>query len=227
MSVSRPARQCMSVDLPEPDGPMMAVNRPAGMATVDVVEGPDRGVAPAVDLGGVDGPDGRLRGLRRVPGRRLGRRHHVVCSHGFDGTDGRTLGEWSGPASAGWGWPHPGTAGHPRSRTSAPSAPGRPSRPDPSPPNVTWGRHWVAPRRATPASSRGGPRHGLHGQGQGHARSARRQGRPAASTAAVTWSTTRPAASTPPTSTRAQQAAKDDLDKLQGDGGAGGAGGPV
>jgi hypothetical protein len=24
--LSRPARQCMSVDLPEPDGPMMAVN---------------------------------------------------------------------------------------------------------------------------------------------------------------------------------------------------------
>ena len=27
---SSPARQCISVDLPEPDGPMMAVNRPAG-----------------------------------------------------------------------------------------------------------------------------------------------------------------------------------------------------
>jgi hypothetical protein len=30
--VSRPARQCMRVDLPEPEGPMMAVNRPAGTA---------------------------------------------------------------------------------------------------------------------------------------------------------------------------------------------------
>ena len=29
VSVSRPARQCISVDLPEPDGPMMAVKRPA------------------------------------------------------------------------------------------------------------------------------------------------------------------------------------------------------
>ncbi len=34
VSVSSPARQCMSVDLPEPDGPMMAVNRPAGIAMV-------------------------------------------------------------------------------------------------------------------------------------------------------------------------------------------------
>jgi hypothetical protein len=30
---SRPARQCMSVDLPEPDGPMIAVNSPAVNAT--------------------------------------------------------------------------------------------------------------------------------------------------------------------------------------------------
>ena len=34
VSVSRPARQCMSVDLPEPDGPMTAVRRPAGRPTV-------------------------------------------------------------------------------------------------------------------------------------------------------------------------------------------------
>jgi hypothetical protein len=31
---SRPARRCMSVDLPEPDGPMMAVKAPAGKSTV-------------------------------------------------------------------------------------------------------------------------------------------------------------------------------------------------
>ena len=31
---SRPARMCISVDLPEPDGPMMAVNRPLGKPTV-------------------------------------------------------------------------------------------------------------------------------------------------------------------------------------------------
>ena len=30
---SRPARMCMSVDLPEPDGPMTAVRRPAVMST--------------------------------------------------------------------------------------------------------------------------------------------------------------------------------------------------
>ena len=30
---SRPAMQCMSVDLPDPDGPMMAVNCPRGNVT--------------------------------------------------------------------------------------------------------------------------------------------------------------------------------------------------
>ena len=34
VSVSSPARQCISVDLPEPDGPMIAVNLPASKATV-------------------------------------------------------------------------------------------------------------------------------------------------------------------------------------------------
>src|SRR5262249_49379999 len=33
-AVSRPAAQCMRVDLPEPDGPMMAVNRPAAKSTL-------------------------------------------------------------------------------------------------------------------------------------------------------------------------------------------------
>ena len=32
--VSRPATQCSSVDLPEPDGPMIAVKRPAANSTV-------------------------------------------------------------------------------------------------------------------------------------------------------------------------------------------------
>jgi hypothetical protein len=32
--VSSPARQCSSVDLPEPDGPMMAVNLPVSNDTV-------------------------------------------------------------------------------------------------------------------------------------------------------------------------------------------------
>ena len=30
---SRPARQCIRVDLPDPEGPMMAVNRPLGSST--------------------------------------------------------------------------------------------------------------------------------------------------------------------------------------------------
>jgi len=34
VGVSSPARQCMRVDLPEPDGPMMAVNRAARNSTV-------------------------------------------------------------------------------------------------------------------------------------------------------------------------------------------------
>ena len=34
VSVSSPATQCMRVDLPEPDGPMMAVKRPVGKSTV-------------------------------------------------------------------------------------------------------------------------------------------------------------------------------------------------
>jgi hypothetical protein len=34
VTLSRPARQCMSVDFPEPDGPMIAVNSPAAKATV-------------------------------------------------------------------------------------------------------------------------------------------------------------------------------------------------
>ena len=34
VSVSRPARQCISVLLPEPEGPMIAVNWPAAKSTV-------------------------------------------------------------------------------------------------------------------------------------------------------------------------------------------------
>jgi hypothetical protein len=33
VAASSPARQCMRVDLPEPDGPMMAVNSPRAKAT--------------------------------------------------------------------------------------------------------------------------------------------------------------------------------------------------
>jgi hypothetical protein len=34
LRVSRPAAQCMSVDLPEPEGPMIAVNLPAAKPTL-------------------------------------------------------------------------------------------------------------------------------------------------------------------------------------------------
>ena len=34
VKVSSPATQCMSVDLPDPDGPMMAVKRPRSKSTV-------------------------------------------------------------------------------------------------------------------------------------------------------------------------------------------------
>ncbi len=43
VTVSRPARQCIRVDLPEPDGPMMAVNSPAPQVDVDVIERDDGG----------------------------------------------------------------------------------------------------------------------------------------------------------------------------------------
>ena len=39
--VSRPATQCSSVDFPEPDGPMMAVKRPASKSDRDTVERAD------------------------------------------------------------------------------------------------------------------------------------------------------------------------------------------
>ncbi len=46
VSESRPATQCISVDLPEPDGPMMAVYRPAVEVDGDVVEGDGPAVSP-------------------------------------------------------------------------------------------------------------------------------------------------------------------------------------
>ena len=50
VSVSRPATQCISVDLPDPDGPMIAVNWPAAKSTRHAVERAHLGVARAVDL---------------------------------------------------------------------------------------------------------------------------------------------------------------------------------
>ena len=85
VSVSRPARQCISVDLPEPDGPMIAVKRPV---EVDghAVEGADLVVAVAVDLDGVDGA-GRGRGGgrgREVRGGETGHARHHRSRRGRD-----------------------------------------------------------------------------------------------------------------------------------------------
>ena len=59
---SSPARQCISVDLPEPDGPMIAVSRPRGEADGDAVERPHGGLALAEDAAEVRGADDRVRG---------------------------------------------------------------------------------------------------------------------------------------------------------------------
>ena len=61
VSVSRPAMQCSSVDLPEPDGPMIAVNRPVAKSTVTPSRARTSVCPLAVDLGGVDRPGGDAR----------------------------------------------------------------------------------------------------------------------------------------------------------------------
>ena len=53
---SRPASMCSSVDLPEPEGPMIAVNWPCAEPDADVVERGDGGVAAAVELADALGP---------------------------------------------------------------------------------------------------------------------------------------------------------------------------
>ena len=58
VSVSSPARQCSSVDLPDPDGPMMAVNVARLERDGDAVERMDLGIADSVDLSRVDGTGG-------------------------------------------------------------------------------------------------------------------------------------------------------------------------
>ena len=52
----------MSVDLPEPDGPMIAANWPAGKPTVTPRERVDGGLALAVDAAELGGADDRRRG---------------------------------------------------------------------------------------------------------------------------------------------------------------------
>ena len=65
--MSSPAMQCISVDLPEPDGPMMATNSPAWSDDGHAAQRVDGGVAAAVtpadvtgssDRDGVVGPGG-------------------------------------------------------------------------------------------------------------------------------------------------------------------------
>ena len=58
----------MSVDLPEPDGPMTAVKRPRSKVDVDPGQRVHRGLAGAVGLAQVDGVGGggRLRRRRWV-----------------------------------------------------------------------------------------------------------------------------------------------------------------
>ena len=84
-AVSRPASRCIRVDLPEPDGPMIAVNAPGGEVDVDAVERADGGLAACrrpwsgrgartapvvggVGAGGVHGCSWRVGGVvRSVP----------------------------------------------------------------------------------------------------------------------------------------------------------------
>ncbi len=51
--------QCISVDLPDPDGPMTAVKRPRSNVTVDAGQGVHRRLPRAVRLAQVDGVRGR------------------------------------------------------------------------------------------------------------------------------------------------------------------------
>ena len=60
---SRPAMQCIRVDLPDPDGPITAVNFARSKATVTPARASTRALAGAVGLDQVDGPG---RGRRRV-----------------------------------------------------------------------------------------------------------------------------------------------------------------
>ena len=64
VSESSPARQCISVLLPDPDGPMIAVYLAGLERDGDAVEGADLALADAVDLDCVDGTGGRPGGWR-------------------------------------------------------------------------------------------------------------------------------------------------------------------
>ena len=65
---SSPASRCISVDLPEPDGPMIAVNWPCGHVERDAAQRVDRRVALAVGARDGAGGDGGCGGLGRAGG---------------------------------------------------------------------------------------------------------------------------------------------------------------
>ena len=56
VGVSSPARQCISVDFPDPDGPHDGDELAGGERDVDVVKGHHPGITRAVDLGQSHGP---------------------------------------------------------------------------------------------------------------------------------------------------------------------------
>ena len=74
----------MSVDLPEPDGPMTAVRRPSAMSTRDAAQGVDRGVALAVAADDVACGDDGAAGGSRARGRGRWTAWRCVWSHGPD-----------------------------------------------------------------------------------------------------------------------------------------------
>ena len=86
---SSPARMCMRVDLPEPDGPMTAVNWPAGNLERDAAKGVDGGLALAVAAGRRRRPARRTGAPRaRVAARSRGRRESrtwALLERGFGG----------------------------------------------------------------------------------------------------------------------------------------------
>ena len=87
---SRPASRCMSVDLPEPEGPMIAVKRPAGKSDRDAVERVDLGLPLAVDA--ASGRWRRRGGLRwsERDGEGVAMRQSVARTPGRRGAASRT-----------------------------------------------------------------------------------------------------------------------------------------
>ena len=97
VSVSSPARQCRSVLLPLPDGPITAVKRPSGIATSTPSRARTVGRSRAVDLDRADGAGSGLELGRRVD-RRQGREvDQRGAFHAFDGTNRAAVRRNGGP----------------------------------------------------------------------------------------------------------------------------------